>query len=230
MLSSTYMPDLDLILKGGLTRPSSILIAGPTGSGRTIICLQSLFAAAKAGEKCIYITVLSEPTAKLLHLAQNYSFFDEEALKCGNLRFLELDKDILTKGDYATLKYFHTLLQDNPDRIVIDPVSVLFDISPSFENDRELLPLEKRAFLVNLLRDFAAANAVLIMTGDITGDKISSDNLSHLSDVVIELGNQDRKSNEIHRYIKIVKSRGRDYIAGKHDLKFSDDGCSITPQ
>lgn len=230
MLFPTYIPDLDHILKGGLTQPSSILIAGPSGSGRTMICLQSLFAAAKAGEKCVYITVLSEPADKLLHLAQSYSFFDEEAVKCGNMQFLELDKQILTKGDYATLKYFHTLLQDKPNRIVIDPVTVLLDISPSFENDRELLPLEKRAFLVNLLRDFASANALLIMTGDITGDKISSDNLSHLSDVVIELGNQDRKSNEIHRYIKIVKSRGRDYIAGKHDLKFSDDGCSITPQ
>lgn len=227
MLSSTYMPDLDLILKGGLTRPSSILIAGPTGSGRTMICLQSLFAAAKAGEKCIYITVLSEPTAKLLHLAQNYSFFDEEALKCGNLRFLELDKDILTKGDYATLKYFHTLLQDNPERIVIDPVTVLFDISPSFENDRELLPLEKRAFLVNLLRGFATANTLLMMIGDLAGDQINTDILSRLSDVVIELGEQNQKNDETHRYIKIVKSRGRDSIAGKHGLKLSNNGSSI---
>ena len=88
MLFPTYIPDLDHILKGGLTQPSSILIAGPSGSGRTMICLQSLFAAAKAGEKCVYITVLSEPADKLLHLAQSYSFFDEEAVKCGNMQFL----------------------------------------------------------------------------------------------------------------------------------------------
>lgn len=229
MPSPTYIPDLDLILKGGLTRPSSTLIAGPAGSGRTMICLQSLFTAAKAGEKCIYVTALSESVDKLSHLASIYSFFDEEAIKCGNMRFLELDKQILTKGDYATLKYFHGLLQDNPDRIVIDPVTVLLDISPSFENERQLLPLEKRAFLVNLLRGFAAANTLLIMIGDIVGSQISIDNLSHLSDVVIELGEQDQKNNGIHRYIKIVKSRGRDFIAGKHDMKFSDYGCSIMP-
>ncbi|WP_370575433.1 RAD55 family ATPase [Methanomethylovorans sp.] len=227
MLSPTYIPYLDAILQGGLMQPSSMLIAGPAGSGRTIICLQSLFTAAKAGEKCIYITVLSEPADKLLHIAHNYSFFDDEVLKCGNLKLLELDKEILTKGDYATLKYFHALAQDNPDRVVIDPVTVILGISPSFEDDRELLPLEKRAFFVNLLRGFAASNTLLVMTGDLTGDEISTSILSHLSDVVIELGGPDPKSDDIQRYIRIIKSRGRDFVAGKHDLKLSAHGSSI---
>jgi circadian clock protein KaiC len=227
MLSPTYIPDLDVILHGGLMQPSSMLIAGPTGSGRTVVCLQSLFAAAKAGEKCIYITVLSEPADKLLHIAHNYSFFDSEVLKCGNLKLLELDKEILTKGDYSTLKYFHALVKENPNRVVIDPATVLLEISPSFEDDRQLLPLEKRAFFVNLLRVFAASNTLLMMTGDMIGDEIDNSILSHLSDVVIELGGKGPKSDDQKRYIRVVKSRGRDFFGGKHELRLSAQGSAI---
>lgn len=227
MLSPTHISDLDLMLKGGLMQPSSMLIAGPTGSGRTLICLQSLFAAAKAGEKCIYVTVLSEPADKLLHIAHSYSFFDNEVLKCGNLKFLELDKEILTKGDYATLRYFHALVQDKPNRVVIDPVTVLLGISPSFEEGRELLPLEKRAFFVSLLRTFTTSDTLLMMTGDLTGDEISTSVLSYLSDVVVELGSKDTKNDDAKRYIRIVKSRGRDFIPGEQNLCLSTQGSAI---
>ena len=227
MLSPTHIPNLDAILHGGLMQRSSILIAGPTGSGRTVTCLHSLFKAAKAGEKCVYITVLSEPVNKLLEIAQNYSFFDDEVLKCGNLKLLELDREILTKGDYATLKYFHTLAQDNPDRVVIDPATLLLCISPSFEDGRELLPLEKRSFCVNLFRAFEASNTILVVTADLTASEISNSILSHLSDVVIELGDRDQRSNEERRYLRVIKSRGRGFFAGKHDLELSFNGSSV---
>jgi circadian clock protein KaiC len=205
-----------------------MLIAGPTGSGRTITCLHSLFKAAKAGEKCVYITVLSESADKLLDIAHNYSFFDNEVLKSGNLKLLELDREILTKGDYATLKYFHALAQDNPSRVVIDPVTLLLCISPSFEDGRELLPLEKRAFCVNLLRAFEASNTILIMTADLTADEIGTNVFSHLSDVIIELGDRDQKSNDEQRYLRVIKSRGRGFFAGKHGLEISLKGSSVT--
>lgn len=228
MLSSTYVPNLDAILHNGLIQGSSVLIAGPTGSGRTLTCLQSLFMAAKAGERCIYVTLLSEHPDKLLHIAQNYSFFDDGPLKCGKLKLLELDREILTKGDYAVLKYFHTLARDNPNRVVIDPATVLLYISPSFEDGRELFPLEKRVFFVNLLRAFAASDTLLVMTGDLTGDRINTNILSNLSDVVIELGNHGQNDHSEQRYIRVIKSRGRDFVAGKHDLKMTLDGIIIS--
>jgi circadian clock protein KaiC len=228
MLSPTYINGLDSILYGGLVRPSSMLVAGATGSGRTILCLNSLFAAAKAGEKCFYITILSETHDKLLQIASNYSFFDTELLKNDNFKLLELDKEILTKGDYAILKYFHALIQEKPDRVIIDPVTLFQYISPSFEDDRELSPLEKRIFFTNLLRAFEASNILLIMTADLAGDEIDTSIFSYLSDVVLELGYRDQKSDEANRYISIIKSRGRNYVGGKHDLKLSTCGLVVS--
>jgi hypothetical protein len=46
---------------------------------------------------------------------------------------------------------------------------------------------------------------------------------------VIELGSHDQKDNDERRYVKIIKSRGRDFVAGKHDLKISLDGFTTTP-
>jgi circadian clock protein KaiC len=54
---------LDEIIGGGLIRPSIILIAGVTGTGKTTSTMQSIFNAAREDEICLYITAMSEPIA-----------------------------------------------------------------------------------------------------------------------------------------------------------------------
>ena len=55
---------LDDILAGGFTREHMFLIEGAPGTGKTTIALQFLMEGARAGEKCLYIT-LSETEREL---------------------------------------------------------------------------------------------------------------------------------------------------------------------
>src|SRR6202011_5552991 len=55
---------LDNILSGGFSRGHVFLVEGAPGTGKTTIALQFLMEGARAGEKCLYIT-LSETEQEL---------------------------------------------------------------------------------------------------------------------------------------------------------------------
>lgn len=52
---------LDDALGGGLPRPSSIVVSGPHGVGKTTLALQLLIASVLRGEPCLYITYKEAP-------------------------------------------------------------------------------------------------------------------------------------------------------------------------
>jgi circadian clock protein KaiC len=64
--SSTGLADLDRILGGGLTPGSVVVVAGPPGTGKTILAHQICFANATTEHKAVYYTTLSEPHTKLI--------------------------------------------------------------------------------------------------------------------------------------------------------------------
>jgi circadian clock protein KaiC len=79
-LEPTGVPNLDLILGGGLIRGTLAIIVGPPGSGKTTLAVQMAVAAARAGRQVLILTALSEPTSKLLAHLRVHDFYDPEAI------------------------------------------------------------------------------------------------------------------------------------------------------
>ena len=52
----TGIVGFDALLDQGIPLGTSVLVAGGTGTGKTIFCLQTLFNAAKNGKKCLYLS------------------------------------------------------------------------------------------------------------------------------------------------------------------------------
>ena len=76
----TGIPSLDEVLGGGLTPGSIVVVAGPSGAGKTITAQQICFSNATTRRKAIYYTTLSEPHSKLVNNLRTFTFFDAPAL------------------------------------------------------------------------------------------------------------------------------------------------------
>jgi len=76
----TGVPGLDEVLGGGLPEYAFSMIAGGPGAGKTTLVQQFTFANATPERPALYITVLGEPTLKLLRHQQQFSFFDVDRI------------------------------------------------------------------------------------------------------------------------------------------------------
>jgi hypothetical protein len=118
----------DRILGGGIPARSVNVIAGQPGAGKTLFSLQMLFALAKQGKKCLYLTTLSEPSLKLLQYMQQFSFFDETLLERA-IVFADLGSVIRRKGAEATLNEIASRVErEVPAVLVIDSFKAIRDI------------------------------------------------------------------------------------------------------
>ena len=71
--AKTGVSGLDNILSGGLSRGHVFLVEGTPGTGKTTVALQFLLEGAKAGERCLYIT-LSETERELRESAASHGW------------------------------------------------------------------------------------------------------------------------------------------------------------
>src|SRR5689334_18844379 len=79
-LETTGVPQLDLVLGGGLPLGTLVIILGPPGSGKTTLASQMAFAAASRGQRALFLTSFSEPTTKLMEHLRGYRFFDPDLI------------------------------------------------------------------------------------------------------------------------------------------------------
>lgn len=62
----TGIPGFDEIVGGGLIPRRFYIVEGEPGTGKTTFASQLAFNRARAGERCVYVTMLSETNAALL--------------------------------------------------------------------------------------------------------------------------------------------------------------------
>lgn len=209
------IPGLDDMIEGGLPFPSSILVAGSAGTGKTTFALQFLFEGAKNGEQGLYFSTFSEPTEWMLRFTSRYSFVDQKYL--GNeIKYIDLAKVIKTQP-HKVLQYIEDQLAEYmPQRVVIDPITIVGN----------LLGANYREFLFDLSTSLKNFQAVTIMTGEVKPDEDYPLEVAYTSDSIIILSNR-YEENGRRRFLEVLKMRGSDHITGRHMADISQEGYSI---
>ncbi len=215
----TGIINLDLILQGGFSRPSTLLVAGTAGTGKTTFAMQSLFNAAKKDEVCMYVTSMSEPIAMINNFMSKFSFYNISLLGKGTIKYVPLDINIIKKGASAIINEIAKNIENiKPDRIAIDPVNVL---------SSGLSEKEQRQFYYDLFIGMKSWNSFIILTGEFTEKELMTHVISYLADGIIYISNE-LEGNQRNRYIDVLKMRGQNFISGKHPCRITKDGFLIS--
>lgn len=224
---STGIPDLDVILKGGLPANRLYLLEGYPGTGKTTIALQFLIAGQRTPEsKALYIT-MSESEEELCSTAASHGW-DISNIEIFNLIPDEARLDhaqtvfVGINDGGRTLELLQNKIKEvNPDRLIIDSIADLRLMAhdPLFFR-RQLLAIKK--FVENL-------NCTTWLLDDMAGNIAKNVDMHSLVSGVVALEQTERLFGTARRRLRVVKLRGSDFQSGWHDFIITQEAVYIFP-
>lgn len=220
---TTGVPGMDEMLEGGFPFPSTILLAGGTGTGKTTFSLQFLSEGAKKGEQGLFFTTFSEPTQWMLRFASRHKFIDPETF--GNqIKYVELGpvvkqfRDEEDSSEKIIGFIEQNIMETMPQRIVIDPVTIVGTIFTG----------KYREFLYDLTVTLKNWQAVTLLTGEVLPSEPYPLEVAYTSDGIILLY-FEKQDDGRRRYVEVLKMRGTNHYTGWHAADLTADGYTIHP-
>ncbi len=216
----TGVPNLDLVLGGGLQPHNSYMIVGPSGSGKSVLSQQIAFHRAKQGERALLITGLDEPHHNLLEHLRALSFVD----------FSMVGPQVET---VSMVPFLEQPLQEKMNvlrRTVLNarPRLVTFDGLRSFE---AFVGGEHGVyeFIYGLTSWFAVEGITLLVTKQVdAGAAVDSPEFG-LVDGVLLLQRQLAEGRSVRR-LWALKMRGQQPLDGPHSYDIGANGVTVWPR
>jgi circadian clock protein KaiC len=122
----TGIEGFDELLDLGIPQGNSLIVAGGAGSGKTILCLQTLEHHASHNEKCFYMS-FEESEENLIEHMEDFGWNPKDLIKKGNLKIQRYNPFDITRNVDALLAQ-----QKGELLIDIDPVIIPKGYKPDF--------------------------------------------------------------------------------------------------
>ncbi|NYZ79856.1 hypothetical protein H0N95_01230 [Candidatus Micrarchaeota archaeon] len=114
--------ELDKMLNGGVPEGNAVVITGGLGTGKTTFIMQFLYNAAKAGNRCLFVS-LEENPVDIIEQSASYGWDVEKLVKSGMIIFqqhIELDYESLEISIENILRKYKDV-----KFVAVDPISML---------------------------------------------------------------------------------------------------------
>jgi circadian clock protein KaiC len=221
---------LDEILSGGFSRGHVFLLEGAPGTGKTTVALQFLLEGARAGEKCLYIT-LSETERELREGAASHGWKLDDGLEVFELlppeSLLDADQQqsLLYSSDLelgeVTRQVLDAVERSQPSRIVLDSLSEIRLLAQG--------SLRYRRQILALKHFFSRFGATVMLLDDLTAE-MADKTVHSVAHAVIRLEELAPAYGAERRRVRVVKYRGVKFRGGYHDVTITTGGLNVFPR
>jgi circadian clock protein KaiC len=226
----TGVPGLDILTHGGLPEGRSTLIAGKSGTGKTVVGLQIASNLAHRGTTTIVVAVEETP-ADLQDSGDSLGLGTSRAVRQGTLHFADItrpmDGPTLVSGDYDLSGLTHRLealaRQTGAKAVVIDSATALFSPRPPADT------LRSHFFqLVYALRRIGVTSVILAEAPSDYGQLTTMGVEDYVCDLTIVLrnivdGGRRRRSIEVNKY------RRSAHYKGEYPCAITTRGLAVFP-
>jgi len=214
-ISSGIAP-LDTMLAEGYGPGSSILVAGPSGAGKTLMGLHFIFNGAASGQAGV-IASLQENPAQLQKVARGFGWsLDNERVA---VMYRSPNDVYIDEWVYELLDLIEST---GATRVMIDSLSDL--------QYATLDPVRFREFIYSLTHRLSRADISPIMTSEVPDlfhvGRLAEYGVSHLSDNVILL-QYVRAHSRLLRTVTVLKSRASAHDPEIREFEITPDGIVL---
>jgi circadian clock protein KaiC len=218
----TGVAQLDRMLGGGIPAGDSLLVTGPTGSGKSILAGQFIAEGGRAGERSV-IAVFEEQPEQYLRRARNLGFpldqlVDEGRLEILYLRPLDLSVEETLQGIQERVERI------GATRVLIDSLSGFeVALAPSFRQDF-------RESFYRLIQVLSALGVTVMWTVEVVESsdylRFSPYDISFLTDDIIAM-RYIELDGALRRVLAVVKMRSSDHSTDLCEYRVTSRGLEI---
>ena len=220
--ASTGVTGLDEMMDGGIPTGDSVLVAGPSGSGKSVLATQFIAEGAKQGEPGVLV-VFEEHPKEYLYRAEGLGFHLREMIEGGTLEALYL-RPLDLSPDETLHEIREAVKRVGAKRVVIDSMSGFeLALAPTFRADF-------RESLYRLVGALTGVGITVLTTMEITqGErelKFTPNVISFLADDLISL-RYIEVERELRKVVAVVKMRGSQHSKAFREYEITRHGFEV---
>jgi circadian clock protein KaiC len=219
---STGVEGLDLLMNGGVPAGDSVLVAGPCGSGKTVLGTHFVAEAVRRGERAV-IAVFEENPAAYVARAASFGLDLAGMVERGDLRIIYL-RPLDLSADEALLQIQEAVRETEASRVVIDSLSG-FEIALA-QSVRD----EFRESLYRMVAALTRHGVTVFMTVEVQDDytslRFSPHAISFLTDDLI-LQRYVEMEGQLRRVLTVVKMRGSGHSRDWRAYEITEAGLVV---
>lgn len=218
----TGVPGLDEMMGGGIPAGDAVMLAGPTGTGKTTIATQFVAKSCDDGE-AVVVAVFEEYPDDYLARGKKLGVDLDAMARSGKLRVIYL-RPLDLSVDETLAAILDAVKETGATRVVIDSLSGFeIALAPAFREDF-------RESFYRLVGALTAAGVTVLMTNEVGGPRadmsFTGQRVSFITDDIIiqryvEIG------GELRTVLAVVKMRGSGHSRDFREYSITRDGAVI---
>lgn len=209
----------DTVMQGGLLNGATHLVAGASGTGKTVLTQQIAFHQAAQGNNVLCLTLLSESHEKMIVNLSAFSFFDENLIGA-QIHYLSLYSEVEREGLEAfNIASRRAVIKHKARLVIVDGVSSLRDFAETRREFRKVL------FDFNTQLSALGCTVLLLVDDELSPEKAPE---YAIADTIIRLHNQTFNKRHV-RSLEVIKSRATPALPGHHHFDITGSGLVIYP-